>query len=105
MKPPWYQTFVIPVNLANTKPAAAIAVPMFDVNATAGGGRMEHDAGANGALAFPAPLLRRITASPADGLRLITMSGDSMTPTLEHGDMVMVDTNRTSPLASRHFRP
>ena len=54
-------------------------------------------AGADGALAFPAPLLRRITAAPADGLRLITISEDSMAPTLEQGDMVMVDTNRTSP--------
>ena len=83
--------------LRDDTPAAAIAVPMFDVSAAAGGGRMELDARADGALAFPAPLLRRITASPADGLRLITMSGDSMAPTLEHGDMVMVDTNRTSP--------
>jgi phage repressor protein C with HTH and peptisase S24 domain len=53
----------------------------------------------------PAGGLRRITAAPADGLRLISFIGDSMAPTLEHGDMVMVDTNRTSPLASQHFRP
>ena len=83
--------------LRDDTPAAAIAVPMFALSAAAGGGRMEHDAGVDGALAFPAPLLRRITAAPADGLRLITISGDSMAPTLEHGDMVMVDTNRTSP--------
>ncbi|MEK9554002.1 MAG: S24 family peptidase, partial [Alphaproteobacteria bacterium] len=73
------------------------SVPMFDVTAAAGGGRMEHDAGTDGALSFPASLLRRITAAPANGLRLITISGDSMAPTLEHGDMVMVDTNRTNP--------
>ena len=83
--------------LRSDMPATAISVPMFDVSAAAGGGRTGHDAGADGALAFPASLLRRITAAPANGLRLITISGDSMAPTLEHGDMVMVDTNRTSP--------
>ena len=88
MKPPWYQTFVIPVNLASTTlPTDSPSVGMAALL----------PAGADGALAFPAPLLRRITAAPADGLRLITISGDSMAPTLEHGDMVMVDTNRTSP--------
>ena len=74
--------------LRDDTPAAAIAVPMFDVSATAGGGRMEHDAGANGALAFPAPLLRRITAAPADGLRLITISGDCLLYTSDAADEV-----------------
>ena len=83
--------------LRSDMPATAISVPMFNVSAAAGGGRTGHDAGADGALAFPASLLRRITAAPANRLRLITISGDSMAPTLEHGDMVMVDTNRTSP--------
>ena len=83
--------------LRSDMPATAISVPMFDVSAAAGGGRTGHESGADGALAFPASLLRRITAAPANGLRLITISGDSMAPTLEHGDMVMVDTNRTSP--------
>ena len=83
--------------LREDAPEAAVAVPMFDVSAAAGGGRTEHDGAAAGALAFPAPLLRRITSAPASGLRLITISGDSMAPTLEHGDMVMVDTNRVGP--------
>ena len=83
--------------LREDAPEAAVAVPMFDVSAAAGGGQTEHDDAAAGALAFPAPLLRRITSAPASGLRLITISGDSMAPTLEHGDMVMVDTNRVGP--------
>ena len=72
-------------------------MPLFDISAAAGGGRAEEDPAAAAALSFPPSLLRRITAAPAGDLRLISISGDSMVPTLEHGDMVMVDTNRTSP--------
>ena len=75
-----------------------LAVPLLDVSAAAGGGRIGNDtAGDDTALAFPPMLLRRITSAPTSSLRLITISGDSMAPTLEDGDMVMVDTGRTSP--------
>ena len=75
-----------------------LPVPLLDVSAAAGGGRIGNDtAGDDMALAFPPMLLRRITSAPTSSLRLITISGDSMAPTLEDGDMVMVDTGRTSP--------
>jgi len=75
-----------------------LPVPMLDVSAAAGGGRAGDDIPCDDtAIAFPPTLLRRITAAPTSGLRLITISGDSMTPTLEDGDMVMIDTGRTSP--------
>jgi len=75
-----------------------LPVPLLDVSAAAGGGRIGNDtAGDDTALAFPPMLLRRITSAPTSSLRLITISGDSMAPTLEDGDMVMVDTGRTSP--------
>ena len=75
-----------------------LAVPLLDVSAAAGGGRIGNDtAGDDTALAFPPMLLRRITSAPTSSLRLITISGDSMAPTLEDGDMVMIDTGRTSP--------
>jgi len=76
---------------------SGIAVPLFEVSAAAGGGRTGDEPTDSSALSFPPSLLRRITAAPANGLRLITISGDSMAPTLEHGDMVMIDTNRTVP--------
>ena len=75
-----------------------LLVPMLDVSAAAGGGRQESDPPPDGsALAFPPMLLRRITSAPTSGLRLISISGDSMVPTLEDGDMVMIDTARTMP--------
>ena len=74
-----------------------IAVPLFEVSAAAGGGRVGDESASSAALSFPPALLRQITAAPANGLRLISISGDSMAPTLEHGDMVMIDTNRSTP--------
>ena len=76
---------------------AGIAIPLFEVSAAAGGGRTGDDPAESVALSFPPSLLRRITAAPSNGLRLISISGDSMAPTLEHGDMVMMDTDGTVP--------
>jgi phage repressor protein C with HTH and peptisase S24 domain len=75
-----------------------IAVPLHAVHAAAGGGsfNLEGDE-ANSGLSFPPDLLRRITAAPAGGLKLLSVSGDSMSPTLEDGDMVMIDTGRRMP--------
>ena len=75
-----------------------LPVPFLDVSAAAGGGRIGDEAVPDEtALAFPPMLLRRITSAPTSSLRLITISGDSMAPSLEDGDMVMIDTGRTSP--------
>ena len=76
----------------------AVRVPLHDVRAAAGGGRVADEAeGGRDSLAFPPALLRRITAAPAGGLKLLSISGDSMSPTLEDGDLVMVDTQRRMP--------
>ena len=99
--------------LHGTSEPLRLVVPLLDVSAAAGGGRFGDDASGDGAsgddssgegvsgdetaLAFPPMLLRRITSAPTSSLRLITVSGDSMAPTLEDGDMVMIDIGRTSP--------
>ena len=84
--------------LHGTSEPLRLPVPLLDVSAAAGGGRIGDDANADdSALAFPPMLLRRITSAPTSSLRLITISGDSMAPTLEDGDMVMIDIGRTSP--------
>jgi len=78
--------------------APLLPVPLLDVSAAAGGGRSGDDfQPEETALSFPPMLLRRITSAPTSTLRLISISGDSMVPTLEDGDMVMIDTGRTSP--------
>ena len=75
-----------------------ICVPLHAVHAAAGGGSFASgDDEAQAGLSFPPNLLRRITAAPAGGLKLLSVSGDSMSPTLEDGDLVMVDTGRRMP--------
>ena len=75
-----------------------VRVPLHAVRAAAGGGSVADEAaGGRDSLAFPPTLLRRITAAPASGLKLLSISGDSMSPTLEDGDLVMVDTQRRMP--------
>jgi len=75
-----------------------LRVPLHDIRAAAGGGSVPEEAeGGRLSLAFPPALLRRITAAPAGGLKLLSISGDSMSPTLEDGDLVMVDTQRRMP--------
>lgn len=75
-----------------------VPVPLHAVHAAAGGGSVaEGGDEAQHGLSFPPDLLRRITAAPAGGLKLLSVSGDSMSPTLEDGDLVMVDTGRRMP--------
>ena len=70
-----------------------IAVPLFDVRAAAGGGAQLSEGAEDqtDSIGFPPALLHRITAAPANRLKLITITGDSMASTLEDGDLVMID--------------
>lgn len=63
-------------------------VPFLDVHASAGGGTLVDAAAdtATAALVFPRTWLRKISPSKIEALKLITISGDSMVPVLEHGD-------------------
>ena len=83
-------------NLANN---ATIA--FMDITASAGGGALNDGEAdnpeADDRFAMPVDMLRKITPTPSAGLRLITISGDSMAPVLEHGDVVMVDCTQTQP--------
>ena len=83
-------------NLANN---ATIA--FMDITASAGGGALNEgeidNPEADDRFAMPVDMLRKITPTPSTGLRLITISGDSMAPVLKHGDVVMVDRTQTQP--------
>ena len=75
-----------------------IAVPLHTVRAAAGGGSFtEGTDEARTGLSFPPDLLRRITAAPTASLKLLSVSGDSMSPSLEDGDLVMIDMSRQTP--------
>lgn len=70
--------------------AGLLAVPRLDVGAAAGAGGLAEDERAEAHFAFDERWLRRLSASPQQ-LAIIRVEGDSMVPTLSHGDDIMVD--------------
>jgi hypothetical protein len=66
-------------------------VPKLAVGASAGGGALNSDEALAGKVGFDEKWLRKMGLDPAR-LSLIRVNGDSMQPTLNHGDDIMVDT-------------
>ncbi|WP_072856208.1 S24 family peptidase [Loktanella atrilutea] len=71
-------------------------VDVFAVEASAGNGSAvaEHEE-ITAQLAFPRDYLRRITTCHPRHLRIISVKGDSMAPTLQDDDIVMLDSSKT----------
>jgi hypothetical protein len=67
-----------------------VAVPRLALGASAGPGSLQEDEMAAGMLAFDARWLRTIGGRP-DMLSMIRVDGESMAPTLNDGDDIMVD--------------
>ena len=67
-----------------------VAVPRLALGASAGGGSLQEDEPAVGAFAFDARWLRALGGRP-EMLSIIQVDGESMQPTLNHGDDIMVD--------------
>lgn len=93
-----------PDHAANTLPFyeeiaanSVTLVPVYDLSASAGHGSEvgDYEAIAH-SLAFPPDYLRRVTKANPAHLAIISVKGDSMTPTLKDDDIVMVDTSKTS---------
>lgn len=88
-----------------TVTADHVIVPELDVHVSAGmGGDGESVIMANaegsavlGTFAFPAAGFREMVNGPTSGIRIISVRGDSMQPTLWPGQRVMVDTNDKVP--------
>jgi len=76
------------------------AIPRVDARLAAGAGAMNGDVSLQGALAFRQDWLRERGISPAQAC-LLTVAGDSMSPTLHDGDLVMIDERRTT-VRNRH---
>ena len=88
--------------MANMAGSTHANIDFMDITASAGGGVLNDgaardEAGSDNSFAMPVGMLRKITPTPSAALRLITISGDSMAPVLEHGDIVMVDCTKTQP--------
>lgn len=70
-------------------------IPRLDARLAAGGGAINDQVEELGALAFRRDWLRERGISP-DQACLLTVTGDSMSPTLRDGDLVMIDRRRTA---------
>jgi hypothetical protein len=74
--------------------AAMVVVPRLSLGASAGAGSLDDREEAEGALAFDPRWLRDIGGRP-ERLSIIRVDGESMLPTLGHGDDIMVDGSDT----------
>lgn len=68
-----------------------VAVPRLDVGAAAGSGAFDGAERSIGRIAFDPQWLRRLGAGDPAQLSMIRVEGDSMTPTLNEGDEILVD--------------
>jgi phage repressor protein C with HTH and peptisase S24 domain len=77
---------------------AFVAIPSVEVTASMGGGRFVADEVENGEpYHFRSSwITHRLRADPAN-LRILHVEGDSMMPTLQDGDVVLVDLSRCIP--------
>lgn len=76
------------------------AIPRVDARLAAGPGAENGDVSLDGALAFRQDWLRDRDIAPSQAC-LLRVSGDSMSPTLHDGDLVMIDERRTQ-IRNRH---
>lgn len=72
----------------------ASLIPVYDVQASAGHGAVVNDEEHVSSLAFPVDYLRKLTRANPRDLKIITVKGDSMLPTLNDDDVVMLDTSK-----------
>jgi phage repressor protein C with HTH and peptisase S24 domain len=72
-------------------PAGLIAVTRTDVRASAGAGALPGDERSRPYFGFDERWLKALTASPPDRLSILRVDGDSMSPTLNTGDDILVD--------------
>lgn len=68
-----------------------VAIPRLDVRASAGNGRLTVlDDAESKVVAFRQDWLRRLGVAPRNAM-IIMAEGDSMQPTIGHGDLVLID--------------
>lgn len=80
-----------PRDLASNEAADVRYIPVLSVSVSAGPGAFPGAPASNTVYPLPAEFLRRLGAAPGSAA-IITVSGDSMMPTLMPGDLVLVDT-------------
>ena len=79
-------------------PARLVHVPLLEVEVSAGGGGFDYVAEeAAAGWPFDRRRLGALYDGAPDDLRLVTVRGESMSPVLEDGDMVLVNTSDIQP--------
>jgi phage repressor protein C with HTH and peptisase S24 domain len=83
---------------ARSVPEHYVALPFVQVSAGMGGGAVIDGEGQpeEARVFFPPDVIRALRAAP-EQLRVMTVSGPSMSPVLESGDQVIVDLGQTNP--------
>ena len=76
-----------------------VQVPRYDIRASAGPGALVDGEHVLDKMAFRRDWLRGVLGLQVDRLALLDVDGDSMLPTLTHGDMILVDTRPADGLA------
>ncbi|GIX10337.1 S24 family peptidase [Elioraea sp.] len=82
-------------NVVDIGPDAFALVPVYDASASAGPGRIGGDAVVS-RIAFRLDWLQSVTRARIEELAVIKVDGDSMEPTLRHGDTVLIDRTQTN---------
>jgi len=81
-------------NPDDAAPAEPDLVNVYDVQASAGHGVVVYDEQAVAQLAFPPGYLSKLTTAKPKDLKIISVKGDSMLPTLADDDVVMLDVTK-----------
>jgi len=76
---------------ANSGESELVSINRSLVRASAGAGAIPGSEAGKPYFGFDERWLRTLTATPADGLSIIRVEGDSMAPTLNAGDDILVD--------------
>lgn len=69
-----------------------VLIPRLEIGASAGSGAVTGDETALTALAFQSNWVRSVASGRPEALSVISVTGDSMLPTLADGDQILVDT-------------
>ncbi|WP_294332462.1 S24 family peptidase [uncultured Sphingomonas sp.] len=81
------------VLLGGRSSSELVAVPRIDLGASAGPGGWAEDDALRAPFAFPPALLRQLGVR-AEAASMVRVAGDSMAPTLNDGDEILVDRDR-----------
>jgi phage repressor protein C with HTH and peptisase S24 domain len=77
---------------AAVQEADYVLIPRYDISASAGSGALADSERRETSMAFQTRFVRSIASGGIDALHVIAVEGDSMSPTLSHGDHILVDT-------------